>query len=520
MKNIFAFLAVTLFTATTLAQGNLTVGSGATLTINEDASITVSGNFTNTGTVTLNSTADNFSSIIVGNGISGSSSGDIVYNRYVNTVGTGEWDLVGSPVDGLSINDFVTTNSSVLATNGSAYAVGYHDNTDDSWTNYTTSTVGGAGNFDIARGYQMATSSGATMAFTGSIATTDQTQSIINKSGNGNGGRRWNLVANPFPSYLNANTNAHASNNFLSVNASVIDSNFLSIYGWAADGSGYTIYNNTTSATYIAPGQAFWVAAENTTDTALNFTAAMRTTTGTGDFVLGPQPLVYRLALNFKSDLEQAKTHFYFRDGLSLDLDPGYDAGAFNQTTKLSTRLPQGSNQTAFGINAMGIDAIQNARVPLEIRQNAGQAFTVSIAEVDLPEDIYVYLEDTLNGTVTSLKENDFELTAQSDLSGAERFFIVFKDNSVLSSGNTLGIDTLNVFKANTDSFVTIAGITADIGKLDVTLYNILGMTVREKALNPATTTQRVSTDGLASGLYVVQVRSGNQIFNKKIIVE
>ena len=45
-------------------------------------------------------------------------------------------------------------------------------------------------------------------------------------------------------------------------------------------------------------------------------------------------------------------------------------------------------------------------------------------------------------------------------------------------------------------------------------------MTVREKALNPTTTTQTISTNGLASGLYVVQLRSGNQVFNKKIIVE
>ena len=179
-----------------------------------------------------------------------------------------------------------------------------------------------------------------------------------------------------------------------------------------------------------------------------------------------------------------------------------------------------GSQEFAFAINAMDINSLENARVPLEIRQNAGQSFSVSMEDMEIPEDIYVYLEDTLNGTVTSLKEGDFELTAQSDLSGAERFFIVFKDNSVLSSGDTLGIDTLNVFKANNNNFVTIAGITPDLGKLDVTLYNILGMSVREKALNPATATQRVSTDGLASGLYVVQVRSANQIFNKKIIIE
>ena len=71
------------------------------------------------------------------------------------------------------------------------------------------------------------------------------------------------------------------------------------------------------------------------------------------------------------------QTNFYFRDGLSLGLDPGYDAGAFNQSSKLSTRLPQGSQETAFARNAMGMDAMQNTRVPLEIRQNAGQAFSI-----------------------------------------------------------------------------------------------------------------------------------------------
>ena len=139
---------------------------------------------------------------------------------------------------------------------------------------------------------------------------------------------------------------------------------------------------------------------------------------------------------------------------------------------------------------------------------------------MDIPEDIYVYLEDTLNGTFTSLKEQDFELTAQSNLSGADRFFIVFKSNSVLSNGDALGINALHVYKANTDNFVTIAGITQDFGPLDVTLYNILGMNVREKTLNNATGTQTISTEGLASGLYIIKVDSGNELFTKKIIVE
>ena len=101
-----------------------------------------------------------------------------------------------------------------------------------------------------------------------------------------------------------------------------------------------------------------------------------------------------------------------------------------------------------------------------------------------------------------------------------DRFFIVFKSNSVLSSGDTLGINALNVYKANNDSFVTITGISLELGQLNATIYNILGQTVREKALNPTTPIQTISTQGLAGGLYIVQVRSENQIFNKKVIVK
>jgi hypothetical protein len=74
---------------------NLTVISGGSITISKDRYVLVGGNFTNTaGTVTLNSESDEFSSLLV----SGAASGDITYNRYVNMLGTGAWDLIGAPV--------------------------------------------------------------------------------------------------------------------------------------------------------------------------------------------------------------------------------------------------------------------------------------------------------------------------------------------------------------------------------------------------------------------------------------
>ena len=509
-------------TSTDAAVNSLFVASGNTLAIDETSSLTVSGDFTNDGTVTLNSTANDFSSLIV----TGTSSGDITYNRFVNSYDDGlggGWDLVGSPTV-MTITDFTTANGANIEVLGSDYAFSQYDNTIDQWLRYATASQ--TGSFTSGQGYSMATvtqnppppgAAGTAVAFTGAMQTTSQSINVINNNGLNGVGRRWNLVSNPFPSYINGNTAAGATN-FIDTNLAVIDGNYGAVYGW--NGSSYTIYNLLDGAFSIAPGQGFWIAAASVAEVALDFTAAMRTTTGSGDFVTGPQPLTYYVGLKlYNGETQKATTDFYFRGGLSLGLDSGYDAGAFNQSTKLSTRLPGGSQETAFARNAMGMDAMQNTRVPLEIRQNAGQAFTISIADMELPQDIYVYLEDTLNGTLTSLKENDFELTAQSDLSGVDRFFIVFKSNSVLSNGDAFGIEALNVYKANTDSFVTIAGISPELGQLNVSLYNILGQTVREKALNPTTATQTISTDGLASGLYIIQLKSGNQVFTKKIVV-
>ena len=513
--------------STNATAKSVTVAAGNTLTIDETSSLTVSGDFTNSGTVTLNSTEDDFSSLIV----TGTATGDITYNRFVNSYNDGfggGWDLIGSPA-GMTISAFIAANgeagSDVIKVLGTNYAFSQYDNAIGDWVRYQTASQ--TGSFTTGQGYSMATvevsppppgAAGTTVAFTGAMQTTDQSIDIINNTGLNGVGRRWNLVSNPYPSYINGNTAAGASN-FIDTNLAVIDDNYGAVYGW--NGSSYDIYNLLTGAFSIAPGQGFWVAALNTTDTALSFTANMRTTTGTGDFVSGPQLLTHHVAVKlFNGETQKATTDFYFRDGLSLGLDPGYDAAAFNQSTKLSSRLAMGSQETAFSINAMGMDAMQNTRVPLEIRQNAGQTFRVSMTDMDLPEDIYVYLEDTLNGTLTSLKDQDFELEAQSNLSGADRFFIVFKSNSVLSSGDTLGIDALNVYKANTDSFVTIAGITPDLQQLEVRLFSMLGVAVKQAQLNTTTATQTISTDGLASGLYMVQIKSGNQTIVKKIIVK
>ena len=292
---------------------DLTVKSGSSITIEKTSYIKVPGNFSNSGAVTLNSDSDEFSSIIV----SGTATGNIIYNRYVNQVGTGEWDLIGSPVSGLTINSFITetSNASAIARNGSLYAVGSYDNFSDTWTNATTTTTG---SLNLGQGFQMATASDGTLAFTGTVTTKNQTNAIQNNdAANSDVGKRRNLVANPFPSYITGNIAAHATNNFITINTLKLDDSFEAVYGHDADGTDYTIYNQISNTPLnITQGQAFFIAAK-TTNTSYAF------------------------------DLEM------------------YNNTSLIGTTPISSRLVEEEQGINFSINAMGIVHMNSTTIPL-----------------------------------------------------------------------------------------------------------------------------------------------------------
>ena len=498
---------------------NITVASGKSFTIEKTGSVTMSGNFSNAGTFTLNSDSDEFSSIIIG----GSVTGNITYNRYVNSVGANEWDLIGAPVSGQSLGAFATANASTLATNGDYYAIGWYDNSDNTWWNYTTEEGGYV--FPLGEGHQMGTIANGTgiLSFTGSPAATNQTWEIINNDAESSGaGTRWNLIANPFPSYIHANAGADSSNNFLTVNSDKLDDSYEAIYGYDADGigSGYTVYNNTTTARSIAPGQAFMVASDNTSWDDVSFTTAMRTTEGGDDFIAGNPVTYFELVVKlYVGETEIEDTKFYFKDGLTLGLDPGYDAGHFNQSAALLTRLVSEDQGVGLAVNAMGIGSINDVVVPLEINRASGETFRITVDTFDIFGGINVYLEDTQNDTMTLLNEQDFELTPENTLGGVGRFFIHFTQ-SVLSTQDQINTSHLNAYKLNINSFITIEGLANQGGQTSVTVYDILGKQVVSATLDNHTNTQKISTETVAAGIYIIKLNAGNTIVTKKLIIK
>ena len=539
MKKLILLVSLVSFT---MQAQNVTVNSGRSFTIQSTSSLTVGGNFSNsgTGTVTLNSDSTNFSSIIISGTVSDGS--NITYNRYVNAEGTNGWDLIGSPVDGITISSFIETNESTgtatLAQNQSAYAIGVYDNALDTWTNYnSTSFPGslgyiGSNPFIIGKGYQMASVDGGTglLKFTGAPVSTPQTQPIIdNDLANSGTGRIWNLVANPYPSYIYANNNANSTHNVLKANYNVseespvdnLHNSYVALYGYNADGSGYTIYNQLSPATYIAPGQAFMVASDNSSSgTSISFTPAMRTVQGGDDFISGrimnPTSSEFLLKL-YQEEILIDNTRFYFDNDLTLGLDPGYDAGHFNQDASLISRLVEEDEGVGFAINAMGSEALSGVSIPLEVNQQSNVPFRISLEDSTIASDVEVQLEDRLLETLTLLNDEDFTLTAVEDLSGIGRFYLHL--GNVTLGGDTFANDLISIYKGINDDYITIEGLS-NSSKNNVNIYNLLGQLVANKSLNANQTKQTVSTKGFPSGIYVVELHSGRSVVTKKIIVK
>ena len=354
--------------------GTVTLYANSTLTINADADLTVSSNIQSKGDIYILSTSNSFGSLIAngwsstGTGqtasntnVSGSEDG-ITYKRWINEVsasqGAAGWDLIGSAVATSSVS---TTG---LATNDSNYAIQPYNNANNTWTSTSTATL----SVNAGQGYSMGMPNGSsgTHDFKGSMNMTDISYAITELDGNGSNGTQWNLVSNPYPSFIALNSNASsassATKDFLTYNTSTNDVLGFTdaedaVYYW--DGDSYETHINTGSAIYIAPGQGFFVSSKNASGSSVTFTKTMQTTSTSDDFISGDMMennfAEFTLELNHNN--LNRNTKFYFSEEATDNLDQGLDAAVFGLAHKMIfSRLVENDNGTDLSIQSLSFD--------------------------------------------------------------------------------------------------------------------------------------------------------------------
>ena len=209
-------------------------------------------------------------------------------------------------------------------------------------------------------------------------------------------------------------------------------------------------------------------------------------------------------------------TKLFFDEGLDNGLDIGWDAGSYSQSASIMTRVVEEDEGHGMAINAMGLDAMENAVIPLVINQSAGQEFRVNLHTATIP-DPNVYLEDVEEGTFTNLYEGDFVLTPTSDLEGVGRFFIHMTADTM--SNEEVSTSMLNVYKETGASYITVEGLATQSNETKVSLHNVLGREVLSTSLNNNIGTQTISTVGMATGIYIIELESVNDRLTKKLII-
>ena len=500
---------------------NLTIESGGSLTIDQNKSLTVSGSVTNNGTLTMNSSSNQFSTMTAGS----SSGSSYTYNRYVASSST--FDLISAPFTGQTFSNLLSNNSGVIYDNPSdatQYVYGPFNNDSGSYVQYDSDTDGNQ-TMDAGLGFRTGTDSGATLAFTGTFETSNVTEPIT--LGSDATYARWNLIGNPFPSYLDLN-------HFFTDNTGNLESGTTNgVYAYDgddSDGSVWTIYNgNNSSGQYIAPGQAFFVAASGSAN--VSFDTDMQSTAGTDDFLPGERRpnddsfaqnasssnSKISLALSF-DDSKYAATDIYLNTKASSGLDVGYDAGTFaNQAGSLGlySFLADGSHpETKLAIQAVSNNISDPVVIPLGVNAQSGIDYTIKLKERPQQEGVFIYLKDKLDNSMTLLTDQDYSFNTSTDLQGDGRFEVHL---------SAFALSTFDISKAPY-SMIGLSGkvqVTGELSKGDViTILDLRGRTLAKQTVNSPTQSTTVQLNGVSKGVYIGKVENNVGQYNTKFILK
>jgi hypothetical protein len=496
--------------------GEVKVTNG-TLAINEGIGLTAAS-LDNAGTLTLSSVSTSYSSLIVSS--VSSNTGTINYERYVNVVGsgtTGDNDLVSAPLTGQQVNNFAAANSN-LPQNGDNTQVGFgiFNNETGNYENYAPSDTDP---LTAATGYRAATTGGGTLIFTGTVQTGNIDKAITDEGGTFG---RWNLIGNPYPSYLDMSAFLNHDTGSGVKNIDLLDSNSAAIYGYnGADTSVWDIITLANVGTRLmAPGQGFFVAAPIGGSSTLQFRPTMRVTGSSDDFIPNSDPnsLTF-LKLELSNTQSTYKTDFYFNANSSLGLDPGYDAQAWGGLTTdfmLYSLLVNQNTGLPIALQSLNSNDLANVSIPLGVNANAGEEITFSIAEYALPDNTEVYLEDTVAQTSVLLNAADYSLTPATDLSGTGRFFLNFNNQTLSVEENTL--EDIIVYVPQFENKIMVQGILNEGST--AAIYDVFGRQVHQTELLSHVSTQAIEVANLSAGMYIVKLQNGNQTKTHKVILK
>ncbi|WP_430400092.1 M43 family zinc metalloprotease [Flavobacterium sp.] len=374
-------------------------------------------------------------------------------------------------------------------------------------------------NFVAGKGYMIR----ADNTYTGPTVFNGQFTGVpINGIVNQSVGLGYNVLGNPYPSPVDANT-------FLTDNT-----NIGALYFWtnttAASGG---IYPQNNFATYtsgaggvaafasgkvpngtIQTGQGFYVQATSAGSASFNNLQREDASVSTQFYRNASTSSLerHRIWLNLNdSNTSYNQILVGYIEGASNGVDFGIDAKVLDTSKPMLYNIV---NNEEYVIQGKSLPFNDEDIVPLGLKALTAGAYTISIENVDgLFDNQDVFIKDKLNNIIHDLKSSAYSFTTQEGTFN-NRFEIVYKSGS-LSSDEFTNANTMDVFVNSNEIHVNSSKENIN----EIIVFDVLGRKLYEnKTINANTFT--ISTLKSSNQALIVKVKLQNgQVKTEKIIL-
>jgi len=371
-----------------------------------------------------------------------------------------------------------------------------------------------AGTLNKMRGYvQTAT----TTPLTGSTGTVDFT-GVVNTGAHSitlsrtAGKTGFNLVGNPYPSYLdwNAVTKTNVSNTMW---YRTKEGSVYKFYTYVAN-SGAGVGSPSTVTNKIPPMQAFWVRVNTEGTGSIAVDNNMRSHNDVaGNIMKAPKQSSQQLIrLQVSNGTNTDETVLYFNANASDAFDL-YDAQKRSNDEPSIPEIFTQAGTEKLVINGMS-QVKYNSEIPIGFSTDVANNFSISANEIsNFETGTRVILIDKLNPTIENELTNGatYNFSAAVTASTTNRFSLLFR-----APGVATGID--NATKLNAQVFVNANNQITIIAteKAIYSIYNTVGILLENGVVNSKFETRNAK---FGAGVYFVQLSVNSQNEIQKVII-
>ena len=411
---------------------------------------------------------------------------------------------ISSPISG-------ATGNVVLGTVGNK--LWQYNEVNSDWTTDATST---STPLTAMKGF-VANTIGGLVTFSGTL-NSGNTSITVNRTENGNAKRGYNLVGNPYPSYLNWTMVSAASSNiestmwYRTMKGSVYEFDTYNAI------SGIGTNNGITVSQYIPPMQAFWVLVSPTKSSGIVVANnSMRSHDASGTNLLKTRAAINTdqkvLRIQVSNGTNSDETIVLFNPNASN----AYDAYDSPKMSNANAAIPE--IYTLAGTEQVVINGFRSLtpdiELPLGFTTGKSNTLTLKATEIsNFDSNTKIILKDNLLNTQQELTDGS-EYNFNSEVTNTtKRFSLMFKTSNVSTDipQNNEDIPSLTVY-GNASGQMVVNFNNEIIGQGNVSVFNTVGKKLESKTLNPIT----ILNGPFMSGVYLVKVSANGKILTKKL---